>query len=365
VKEMHIKKIGILSAGGDCPGINAVIHAVVKKAILDHQMEVVGINDGFEGLVEGRWRALHYNDVSGIMPLGGTILGTSNKANPFKYPCTEYGKLVFKDLSNEVIDNYHALGLQALIAIGGDGTFHIANGFADKGLNVVGVPKTIDNDLSETDLTFGFDSAVHVATDAIDRLHTTAQSHHRVMVVEVMGRYAGWIALHAGIAGGGDVILIPEIPFDIANVCLFIRKRISAGKRFSIVVVAEGARPQGGDFTVLRRVEESHDQIRLGGISYVIGQEIEERTGIETRVVILGHLQRGGSPTPFDRVLASRFGAAAVDLVANEQFGYFPALKGNDIVPVPIKQAISSLKTVPLNNTLLQVARSTGTCLGE
>ena len=362
---MHIRKIGILSAGGDCPGINAVIHAVVKKAIVDYQMEVYGIYDGYAGLVEGRWRSLQYNDVSGIMPLGGTILGTSNKANPFRYPCTEFGKLCFKDLSQEAIDNYHAIGLQALITIGGDGTFHVADGFVEKGLSVVGVPKTIDNDLPETDLTFGFDSAVSVATDAIDRLHSTAQAHHRVMVIEVMGRYAGWIALHAGIAGGGDVILIPEIPYDIENVCLSIRKRISAGKKFSIVVVAEGAKPKGGDHTILRKVEESHDQIRLGGVSYLIGREIEERTGIETRMVVLGHLQRGGSPTPFDRVLASRFGATAVDLVANGQFGFFPALKGNEIEAVPIKKAIVSLKTVPLNHSLLRVARSTGTCLGE
>jgi phosphofructokinase-like protein len=362
---MPIRRIGVLSAGGDCPGINAVIHAVVKKAILDYQMEVYGIFDGFAGLVEGRWRTLQYNDVSGIMPLGGTILGTSNKANPFKYPCTEYGKLCFKDLSQEAIDNYHSMGLQALIAIGGDGTFHISDGFIKKGLSIVGVPKTIDNDLSETDFTFGFDSAVWVATEAIDRLHTTAQAHHRVMVVEVMGRYAGWIALHSGIAGGGDVILIPEIDYNIENVCTFIRKRIAAGKKFSIVVVAEGSKPQDGDFTVLRKVEESHDQIRLGGIGHVIGEQIEEKTGIETRVVILGHLLRGGSPTPYDRVLASRFGAAAVDLVAQEQFGLFPALRGNEIIPVPIKKAIDKLKTIPLGHSLLQVARSTGTCLGE
>ncbi|MBP8933318.1 MAG: 6-phosphofructokinase [Candidatus Atribacteria bacterium] len=362
---MTIHRIGVLSAGGDCPGINAVIHAVVKKAIIDYQMEVYGIYDGFAGLVEGRWRTLQYNDVSGIMPLGGTILGTSNKANPFKYPCTEYGKLCFKDLSQEAIDNYHSMGLQALITIGGDGTFHISDSFIKKGLSIVGVPKTIDNDLSETDFTFGFDSAVWVATDAIDRLHTTAQAHHRVMVVEVMGRYAGWIALYSGIAGGGDVILIPEIPYNIENVCLSIRKRISAGKKFSIVVIAEGSKPQGGNYTILRKVEESHDQIRLGGIGYVVGNEIEERTGIETRVVVLGHLLRGGSPTPFDRLLASRFGAVAVDLVAHEQFGFFPALRGNEIEPVLIEKAITKLKTIPLDHSLLQIARSTGTYFGE
>ncbi|MCX6090844.1 MAG: ATP-dependent 6-phosphofructokinase [Atribacterota bacterium] len=362
---MDIKRMGVLSAGGDCPGINAVIHAVVKKAILDYHMDVVGILDGFQGLIENRWKRLHYNDVSGILPLGGTILGTSNKADPFHYPFYENGELCFGDFSPKAVNNFREMDIQALVAIGGDGTFHISQGLIAKGLNIVGVPKTIDNDLSETDLTFGFDSAVNVVTEAIDRLHTTAQSHHRVMLVEVMGRYAGWIALHGGIAGGGDVILIPEIPFDMEAIYRAIRKRVSAGKRFSIVVVAEGAKPKGGDFVVRQKVQESHDQIRLGGISYVVGKKIEERTGMETRVVILGHLQRGGSPTPFDRVLASRFGAAAVDLVVQGQFGYFPALKCNAIVPVLMEKAIQSLKTISLNDPLLGVARSSGICLGD
>lgn len=358
------RRIGVLSGGGDCPGINAVIHAVVKRAILTYDYEVVGILDGFEGLVEGRYRNLAYNDVSGILPLGGTILGASNRANPFRYPVRRGEEVAFEDRSKDLLENFEKLGLSALIAIGGDGTFHIASELVRLGVPVVGVPKTIDNDLNATDITFGFDSAVHVVTEAIDRLHTTAQSHHRVMVVEVMGRYAGWIALHGGIAGGGDVILIPEIPFDTEGVCRFILERREKGKRFSIVVVAEGAKPLGGDMVVQRIVKESHDQIRLGGVSHVVGRAIEEKTGLETRVVILGHLQRGGSPTAFDRVLATRLGAKAVDLVAQEAFGYFPAVRGQDIVPARIEEAIACLKTVPLDSPLLDVARSMGTYLG-
>jgi len=362
---MKVRRIGVLSGGGDCPGINAVIHAVVKRAILRYGWEVIGVLDGFEGMVEGKWKILEYNDVSGIMPLGGTILGTSNKADPFRYPVYEEGKLVFRDFSQKVVDNYHQMGIQALIAIGGDGTFSVSQKFVEKGLNVVGVPKTIDNDLAGTDLTFGFDSAVAVVTDAVDRLHTTAQSHHRVMVLEVMGRYAGWIALYGGIAGGGDIILIPEIPFDIDKVCEFILKRREAGKRFSIVVVAEGAHPKGGEMVIQRIVEESHDQIRLGGIGYEVGREIERKTGLETRTVVLGHLQRGGSPTAFDRILATRFGAKAVDLVAEGKYGYCPALQGEEIVPLPMEVAISSLKVVPLDSPLLDIARSLGTYMGD
>ncbi|MEN3185085.1 MAG: 6-phosphofructokinase [Atribacterota bacterium] len=361
-----MKRVGVLSGGGDCPGINAVIHAVVKRAILKYGFEVIGILDGFEGMVEERWRSLNYNDVSGIMPLGGTILGTSNRANPFHYPvCDEKGELCFEDRSQKVVETYEKLKLDALIAIGGDGTFHVAERLSQMDLRIVGVPKTIDNDLNGTDLTFGFDSAVKIVTEAIDALHTTAQSHHRVMVVEVMGRYAGWIALYGGIAGGGDVILIPEILFDLAKVGEFIRKRQQAGKRFSIVVVAEGARPRGGEMVVQKIVKESHDQIRLGGVGHVVAQSIEERTGLEARTVILGHLQRGGSPTAFDRILATRFGAKAVDLVVEGMFGHFPALRGKDIVPVTLKEAIVSLKVVPPDSPILDVARSMGTYFGD
>lgn len=361
-----MKRIGVLSGGGDCPGINAVIHAIVKRAILKYGFEVVGILDGFEGLVEDKWRTLHYNDVSGIMPLGGTILGASNRANPFHYPVYDQkGELHFEDRSSWVMENYKKLELDALITIGGDGTFNVAEKLFSMGLHIVGVPKTIDNDLNGTDVTFGFDSAVKIVTEAIDALHTTAQSHHRVMVVEVMGRYAGWIALHGGIAGGGDVILIPEISFDLVRVGEFIRKRERAGKRFSIVVVAEGAHPKGGDVVVQKVVRESHDRIRLGGIGHLVAQEIETQTGLEARTVVLGHLQRGGSPTAFDRILATRFGSQAVDLVAKGMFGYFPALRGSDIVPVTMKEAIHSLKIVPLDSPLLDVARSMGTYFGD
>ncbi len=361
-----VKRIGVLSGGGDCPGINAVIHAVVKRAILHYGLEVIGILDGFEGLVEGKWRDLHYNDVSGIMPLGGTILGASNRANPFHYPrYDEQGKVYFQDMSAKVVENYRRLNLDALIAIGGDGTFSVAEKLLAQGLQIVGVPKTIDNDLSSTDMTFGFDSAVKIVTEAIDALHTTAQSHHRVMVIEVMGRYAGWIALYGGIAGGGDVILIPEIPFHLDKVAEFILRRRQAGKRFSIVVVAEGAHPVGQEMVVQKIVAESHDQIRLGGIGYVVAQGIEERTGLEARTVILGHLQRGGSPTAFDRILATRFGAKAVDLVVEGKFGYFPALRGNELVSTSITEAVHSLKTVPLHSPLLDIARSLGTYFGD
>ncbi|HSV32359.1 MAG TPA: ATP-dependent 6-phosphofructokinase [Atribacteraceae bacterium] len=362
---MKIRRIGILSGGGDCPGINAVIRGAVKKAILDYDLEVLGILNGFEGLVEGKWRKLFYKDVSGILALGGTILGASNKANPFRYPVREEGKIVFHDYSRKAIDNYHQMEIQALICIGGDGTFQISRDLMNAGLSIVGVPKTIDNDLNGTDLTFGFDTAVHVVTEAIDRLHTTAQSHHRVIVVEVMGRYAGWIALYGGIAGGGDVILIPEIPYDIDAVCRFINQRIDAGKTFSIVVVAEGAHPREGEMVVRQRVEESHDHIRLGGVSMLVSREIEERISLETRMVILGHLQRGGTPTAFDRVLATRFGTAAAEIAAHGQFGYFPALVGSSIVPLPLARGIEKLKTVPLDSEFLSVARSTGICLGE
>ena len=265
----------------------------------------------------------------------------------------------------KVVETHEKLGLDALITIGGDGTFNVAEKLSTMGLRIVGVPKTIDNDLNGTDMTFGFDSAVKIVTEAIDALHTTAQSHHRVMVVEVMGRYAGWIALYGGIAGGGDVILIPEIPFDLQKVGEFIRKRQQAGKRFSIVVVAEGARPQGGELVVQKIVRESHDQIRLGGLGHVVAQSIEEQTGLEARTVILGHLQRGGSPTAFDRILATRFGAKAVDLVAEGMFGYFPALRGSELVPVTLREAVSALKVVPLDSPLLDVARSMGTYFGD
>lgn len=354
-----IRRIGILTGGGDCPGLNAVIRAVSKMAMLRLGIEVIGIEDGFEGLVENRMHRLQYEEVSGILALGGTILGTSNKANPFEYKLHGCSG---EDRSDDALRNCEAAGIEMLICIGGDGTLSIANRFREKGLPVVGVPKTIDNDLDETDLTFGFDSAVSVGMEAIDSLHTTAQSHHRVMVVEMMGRYAGWLALTAGVAGGGDVILIPELPFEMDKVFESVQSRAKRGKRFSIVVVAEGARPKGGDVFVERTVSDSPDPIRLGGIGKHIGNEIEKATGIETRTVVLGHLQRGGSPTAFDRILATRFGTEAARLVAECESGKMVRLKDGKVSSVEIEKAVARLKLVPPDHPLIDAARAVGTC---
>ena len=362
---MKKERIAVLTGGGDCPGLNAVIRAVAKKAILDFGMEVIGIEDGYEGIIENRYRTLHYNDVSGILTLGGTILGTSNTANPYRYAVRKGDRLELKDVSRKAIRNLKKLGARCLVCIGGDGTLSIAHRLQTDGVDVVGVPKTIDNDLKGTDITFGFDSAVTVATEGIDRVHTTAQSHHRVMIIEVMGRTAGWIALHAGVAGGGDIILIPEIPYDIDVIVSKVRDRTKKGKRLSIIVVAEGAKPRGGDVVVQRIVKESTDPVRLGGIGFVLGEQIEKLSGVETRVVVLGHLQRGGSPTPFDRVLATSLGATAVDLVTNGECGHMVAMRGGDLVRVPLKDVATGPRTVPVENPLVAIARSVGTCFGD
>jgi len=359
------KRIAILTGGGDCPGINAVIRAVAKKAIIEQDMEVLGIEDGYHGLVNNKYRRLAYDDVSGILTLGGTILGTSKIANPYRYAIKKGDILEFKDLSKIAIRNIKKLGVICLICIGGDGTLGIANRLYRDGLNVIGVPKTIDNDIRGTDITFGFDSAVTIATEGIDRIHTTAQSHHRVMIIEVMGHHSGWIALHSGIAGGGDIILIPEIPYDIKSIADKIRERTRKGKRFSIVVVAEGAKPIGGDVVIARIVKESADPVRLGGIGFVLTEQIEKETGIETRAVVMGHLQRGGSPTPFDRVLATSLGTKAVEMIENRQFGYMSGVKGNRLIAVPLEKVAAGPKTVPLNHPLVRSARSVGTCFGD
>ncbi|MGB5850041.1 MAG: ATP-dependent 6-phosphofructokinase, partial [Ignavibacteriaceae bacterium] len=306
----EVRKIGILTGGGDCPGLNAVIRGVTKPA-QDYGMTVFGIQDGFEGFVEGKAKELRNEDVSGILNMGGTILGSSNKGDPFHWPVERNGKIEIVDKSEDVLRNYKAWDLDALIAIGGDGTMHISNKLSKMGLNVIGVPKTIDNDLEATDLTFGHDSAVYVVSMALDRLHTTASSHHRVIVVEVMGRYAGWIALHGGLAGGADIILLPEVPFSWEKVFGKIHKRELKGKRFSLVCAAEGAIPLGGEIVTKGMDVKKTDPIQLGGIGKVVADEIEKNTGRETRVTVLGHLQRGGSPTPFDRILATKFGAFA------------------------------------------------------
>lgn len=329
-------KIGILTGGGDCPGLNPVIRAVVRKSY-NEGYEVVGIKNGWKGLVENDTLVLTLEAVSGILPKGGTILGTS-RTNPYKKP----GDL------EKVKDNFKHLGLDALIVVGGEDTLGAAAKLIKDGIpNIVGVPKTIDNDLSSTDYTFGFDTALNTATECIDKLHTTAESHHRIIVVEVMGRHAGWIATEAGIAGGADVILIPEIPIDIDEVCDLIKRRHQRGKTFSIIVVAEGAKFKEGMITQEEKLDE-FGHVRLGGIGDAIAKEVEKRTSYETRVSVLGHIQRGGTPTAFDRILGTRFGVKAVELIKNKKFGRMVALSGNKTIDVGIKEAISTLKTVDM-----------------
>ncbi|MCX6338683.1 MAG: ATP-dependent 6-phosphofructokinase [Candidatus Aureabacteria bacterium] len=359
-----VERIGVLTGGGDCPGLNAAIRAVTKTAINVYRMSVVGFKDGYEGLVERRFKELSYDDVSGIITWGGTILGTSNKADPFRFCVRERQGMVCRDLSRQAIDNARRLGVQALICIGGDGTLSIAHRLWKKGLPCVGVAKTIDNDLGETEVTFGFDSALTTAAEAIDKIRTTAESHHRVMVVEVMGRYVGWIALCTGLAGGGDVILIPEIPYRVDVICGLVKARHRKGRRFSIIVVSEGARPVGGKPVVDRVVGDSPDPVRLGGVGRVLAGEIEKRTGIEARVTVLGHLQRGGEPTAFDRILATRFGEEAVHLAAERRFGRMVGIKGGAIRSVTLLKAIARLKRVPRNSPLIRVARAVGTSFG-
>ncbi|MDI6870618.1 MAG: ATP-dependent 6-phosphofructokinase [Bacillota bacterium] len=359
-----IRHLGILTGGGDCPGLNAVIRAVVKTAE-SYNLRVTGIRDGFEGLITSQVMPLTAAEVTGILPRGGTILGTSNRANPFRYGVHEQGQLVYRDVSDQVIQNMQNLGLDALIVIGGDGSLKIALELAGKGVRSVGIPKTIDNDLSATDTTFGFDTALVTATEALDKLHTTAESHHRIMVLEVMGRYAGWIALEAGLAGGADVILIPEIPFTFEEVARKINARRAQGKKFSIVVVAEGAKEEGGELAVERVIRESFDPIRLGGIGRRVGEALERLTGMETRVTVLGHLQRGGSPTPFDRILATRYGAAAVRLARRGQFGRMVCLRGTRIDSVPLEAAVGEMKRVSPESDLVMTARALGISFGD
>jgi phosphofructokinase-like protein len=359
------KRIGVLTGGGDCPGLNAVIRGVVKASIGQYKMDVIGIEDGYAGLIEKRTGPMDWESVSGILTQGGTILGTSNRANPFRWPeVSENNDMRFLDVSDDVVAYIEKLAIENLICIGGDGTMAIAQKLCQKGVRIIGVPKTIDNDIFGTDITFGFDSAFTVATEAIDKIHTTAMSHHRVMIVEVMGRYAGWLALESGIAAGGDVILIPEIPYDIDVVCEFVTKRSNKGRRFSIVVVAEGAKPKGGDFVVQRIVKESTDPVRLGGIGHKVAQDIEDRTGLESRVTVLGHVQRGGTPTPFDRILATRFGVKAAELAFDRAGGVMIAVRGSEIVTVPLSDIGGKTRIVETGHPLIKVAESVGTCIG-
>jgi len=357
-------KLGVLTGGGDCPGLNAVLRAVVKTAVHDYDMEIVGFLDGYEGLVENRYRKLQSSDVSGILTLGGTILGTSNRADPFHFPVLQGEDYIYLDRSSQGVQNFERLGLDALIAIGGDGTMAASDGMTKKGINIIGVPKTIDNDLYGTDQTFGFDSAMTTAADAIDKLHSTAQAHHRVMIVEVMGRYAGWLALASGVASGGDIVLIPELPYHIDVICDEIRKRNRDGRNFSIIVIGEGAKVEGGEMVVKRVVDNSPDKIRLGGVSNQLAAQIEGLTKLETRVTILGHLLRGGTPTAFDRILASRFGTAAVHLAHQKKFGNMVTLRGNEIKHIPISEVAGRVRKIEHNSPLLLTALSLGTCMG-
>jgi len=358
-------RIGILSGGGDAPGLNAVIRAVVKTAVIKYGWEVMGIFDGFEGLLPPtRTRPLNPWNTRGILYQGGTILGTTNRGNPFAHKSEIDGRVIVSDVSSSVVENIKDHGLDSLIVIGGDGSLKIGHGLQKLGVPVIGVPKTIDNDLMATYVTFGFQTAVDTATDALDKLHTTAESHQRVIVLEVMGRYAGWIALQAGISGGADVILIPEIPFTIDRVGEKLLARKKAGSKSSIVIVAEGAKPVGGEMSVREKTADGY-ALRLGGMGEIVGKEIEMRTGFDVRVTVLGHLQRGGSPCPYDRLLATRYGVAAVELTAQKKFGEMVSFQPPDIKSVPLGEAIANLRLVDPEGELVRMAEGMGVSFGR
>ena len=356
-----IKKIALLTGGGDCPGLNAVIRAFTRSAILNYGYEVIGYKFGYRGLYNNDFINLDLSTVSGILSRGGTILYSSNKDNLFDYQVEEKGVKVKKDVSDVAIENMKKENVDALVVIGGDGTLTSARDFSRKGVNVIGVPKTIDNDLGSTDITFGFNTAIDIATEALDRLHTTAESHHRIMILEVMGRNAGWIALESGIAGSADVILIPEIPYDLEKIAEKVEERRSEGKQFTIIVVAEGAKPKNGEVMVSKIVEDSPDPIRLGGIGNKIAQDLEEIIrGKEIRCTVLGHLQRGGNTCTFDRILSTRYGVAAVELVNSGKFGNMVCLKGNEISYDSLENVIGNNKVVDVDGELVKVAKKIG-----
>ena len=359
-----IKRIGILTGGGDAPGLNAVIRAAVKTAILDFGCDVFGIRDGYDGfLAEGGIFPLQLEDVSGILSRGGTILGAANRGNPYARKVIRDGKEVTIDVSGEIIKSIQKMKLDALLVLGGDGTLRIAHEMYQKGIPVIGVPKTIDNDIGGTEVTFGFDTAMNIATEAIDRLHTTAEAHHRVMILELMGREAGFIALHAGVAGGADVILIPEIPFKFESIIAKIRQRVERGSLFSILAVSEGAKPMGGAQVFSRSGNEVYVP-RLGGIGQAVGEYIEKQ-GYESRVTVLGHLQRGGTPTAFDRWLATRYGAAAVRLADKGGFDRMVALNGGQITDVALSEAFAIPRRVDPSEDGVITARGMGISFGD
>ncbi len=361
------KTIGVLTGGGDAPGLNAVIRAVVKSSIIGPDWPVVGIHYGYEGLMDPpRTEPLRPESVRGILPKGGTILHTSSRGDPYRWPEKDaQGERTYRDRHEEILRNADLLGLEGLICIGGDGTLSTARRLAEAGLRVIGIPKTIDNDLPGTDYTFGFDTALTTATEALDKLHTTAESHDRIMVVEVMGRYAGWIALETAIAGGAVAALIPEIPFELELVVNKIRRRWAVGSLFSLVVVGEGAQPAEGDRAVLASADQTGGQERLGGVGQWVADQLAERTGMATRCVVLGHLQRGGSPTPFDRVLSTRLGAYAVSALRQGLSDVMVRIQGNEIGTVPLSEVTGRIKTVPPTGSLTDTAERMGINLGR
>lgn len=364
---MAIKKVGVLTGGGDCSGLNAVIRAVTRSAIIGHDAAVLGIENGFEGMVTGETQELTIKGTKDILTLGGTILGTTNKGNPFAYRELDAGgKVQVHDYSDRAVENFKKWGLDVLFVIGGEGSLEIGYQFFQKGLPVIGIPKTIDNDLEKTDYTFGYQTAVQVACDALDRLHTTGRSHDRVMILEVMGRNAGWIALEAGIAGGAHIILIPEIPYKVENILKKIRFRKDGGSPFSIIMVAEGAREEGKEVIIQKTAADRLQGVpQLGGVGMYLAERIKEHIDLEVRTTVLGHIQRGGTPTAFDRVLGTRLGSFAVEAAAQGKFGTMVALKTPDIVLVPLSELAGKVRKVPLTSQLIRTAESIGINLGR
>jgi 6-phosphofructokinase 1 len=361
MKDSVVKKFGILTSGGDAPGLNAAIRGVCRTALIQYGMKIIGIHNGYRGLVEDDAEELHSADFSGILTRGGTILGTS-RDKPFKNPVPDPKTNLLP--VDAIKANYKKWGLDALVVLGGNGTNTTANLLAKEGLNIIGLPKTIDNDIVDTDITFGFHTALDVATEAIDRIHTTAHSHSRVMVIEVMGHKAGWLGLYSGVAGGGDVILIPEIPYNIDSVAAHVRQRRDAGKQFSIVVVAEGALSR--EEALLDKKEFKKRRAAMPySIAYRVAHELEEATGLESRVTVLGYLQRGGTPSPYDRILATQYGVAAAHFLARGDFGKLVALQQGKIVGVPLEQIAGKVKNIPLDHPMLLAGRSLGTGFGD
>ncbi len=360
-----LKKIALVTGGGDCPGLNAAIRAVVQTATVEYGIQVLGVPDGFKGLNENKFINLDIHNTSGIFARGGTMLGSSNVDTPFHVPVVKDGKKIYEDRSDEVMEYLRRERVDAMIVVGGDGTQAIAHGMSKKGLRVIGIPKTIDNDLNGTELTIGFFTAVTTAVEALDKLHTTAESHSRILVVELMGRNAGWIPLFAGLGGDADVILIPEIPYDLAKVANRLNDLHHQRKRYSIVVVGEGAKPVGGEQTVARIIEDSPEKVRLGGISHIVAHELEKMTGRESRAIVLGHLLRGGSPVGFDRILASRFGVAAVKALADGHHDMMVAYRNDHVELVPLETGAGKNRFVERDSTFLQAAKSRGICFGD